>query len=309
MKLLIRHRFTSLFFLVMSAVYIAAMVLPKPDKVSLAKYDVSAGQLKMLVLTIALPYVIIWLFALLGYVRFKSYADSIKDSRDGAAVTQISRGLLLLAIWLPISAVVNSLSSIYYHAHPSATPTMVILVNYINLALLFPGFFILNKGSRKLLSIAKTTVNAVSQRTVLLFICFSALYVMLTLKDSARFAPTHSVATASYYLPDWLIITTVVIPQLIMWFLGVQAIEDIYLYRKKIKGKLYKVALNNFARGIAGIVLATILLRCFQSLSSPIGELSLALVFLLVYLLLVALAIGYVLVARGAKALQKIEDL
>ncbi len=132
---------------------------------------------------------------------------------------------------------------------------------------------------------------------------------MLTLEDSARQAPTHSVSIASYYLPDWLIITTIVIPRLILWFWGIKAVEDIYMYRKKIKGKIYKVALQNVARGIAAVVVATILLRCFQSLSSPIGELSLALIILLIYLLLIAIGIGYVLIYKGAKQLQKIEDL
>ncbi len=309
MKLLLKYKFISLLFIGLSAVYIAGTVFEEPDKASLTKYNVTAAQLKWLVLTIALPYVIIWFVALIGFLRFKSYADTIKNSKDGEAFLVISRGLLLLSVWLPVSAVLGTVSADYYHAHTGATPTMVILVNYANVAILFPAFFLINKGARKLLSIARTNIYAVSQTASVIYICFTALYVMLTLEDSARHAPTHSTLVASYYLPDWLIITTVVIPRLIMWFLGIQAVQYIYLYRNKIKGKIYKLGLLNVARGIAGVVFATILLRSIQSLSSPISELSLALILLLVYILLIAMAIGYMLISRGAKRLQKIEDL
>lgn len=309
MKLLLKYKSISALFIALSAVYLAAIIFEGPDKAILAKYDLTATQLVWLSLTVALPYVIIWFIALFGYLRFRWYSAAIKDSSDGAAFAVISRGLLLLSVWLPVSAVSSTLAKHLYQAHPSYTSTMVILVNYANVALLFTAFLIINSGARKLLGVVKNTVNAVSQRTTILYLVFSGLYGMLTLEDSARHAPTHSVAIASYYLPDWLIVTTIVIPRLIMWFLGVQAIEDIMMYRKKVKGKIYKLALQNVARGITAVIIATILLRCFESLSSPIGELSLGLVVLLVYLLLVALAIGYVLIYRGARSLQKIEDL
>ncbi len=309
MNLLLRYRLTSGLFILFSFLYLASAILTEPNKVTLEKYSLSATQLIWLGLTVALPYVIIWFIALIGYLRFKSYTDGIRGSKDGEAFSVMGRGLLLLSIWLPLSAVISVAATHLYRDHPAYTPTLIIMLNYINIAMLFPAFYLINKGSKKLLRLVKTVASAVPQKYMILYIAFSALYVWLTLEDSARWAPTDSVRVASYYLPDWLIITTIVIPRLIMWFLGIQAVHYLYIYRKKVKGKIYKVALTGLARGVAAVIVATILLRCFQSLSSPIGNLSLAVLLLVVYLLLVALGIGYVFIARGAKKLQKIEEL
>ncbi len=309
MNLLLRYRLTSGLFILLSIIYLASTVFTDPNKATLEKYSISATQAIWLGLTIALPYVIIWFIALMGYLRFKSYGDGIRSSKDGEAFSVMSRGLLLLSIWLPLSAVISVAATHLYRDHPSYTPTLIIMLNYTNLAILIPAFYFINKGSKKLLKLVKATASAVPQKYMILYIAFSALYVWLTLEDSARWTPTDSVRVASYYLPDWLIVTTIVIPRLIMWFLGIQAVHYLYIYRKKIKGKIYKVALTGLARGIAAVIIASILLRCFQSLSNPMSHLSLAALLLVVYLLLIALSIGYVLIARGSKRLQKIEEL
>lgn len=309
MNLLLRHRLTSGLFILLSLIYLASAVFTKPAEATLEKYSISASQAILLGLTIALPYVIIWFIALVGYLRFKSYTDGIRGSRDGEAFSVMAKGLFLLSIWLPLSAVLSVAATHLYRDNPSYTPTLVIMLNYINLAIIIPAFYLINTGSKKLLKLVKTAASAVPQKYMILYIAFSALYVWLTLEDSARWAPTDSVRVASYYLPDWLIVTTIVIPRLIMWFLGIQAVHYLYVYRKKVKGKIYKVALAGLARGIGAVVVATILLRCFQSLSSPIGNLSLAVLLLVIYLLLIALGIGYLIIARGAKKLQKIEEL
>ncbi len=309
MRLLFRYKIISALFIGLTAIYLAETLSVAPDKAALVKYSLTSTQFTWIVLSFSLPYVVIWFIALVGYLRFRSYTEVIKNSKDGSAFSTISKGLLLLSLWLPVAAALSAVATRLYTDHPSYTPTMVILVNYLNIAMLLPAFLIINRGARKLLSTVKPTANAISQRSALLFICFSALYVMITLEDRARHAPTHSVSLASYYLPDWLIIITIVIPRLVMWFLGVQAVENIYLYGKKTKGKIYKLALKNVAVGIGVVIIATITLRCIQSLSSPIGELSLSLVLLLYYILITALGIGYVLIYKGTKQLQKIEDL
>lgn len=304
-----RYKKLTALFLLFSAIYLAQSVLIKPDQTALDKYHISASQAVALGLTVAIPYIVIWFIALLGYLRLRSYAESIADSQDGAAFTIISCGVGLLALWLPISAIIGGFSTHYYAVHPSATATMVILNNYLNLALLFPGFLITYCGTRKLLAVINKSRPALPQKVMLLFICFAVLYTFLVLHDPARLAPTHAVTTAAYYLPDWLIVTTLVIPRLVMWFLGIQAVYNMYWYRQKVKGSIYKQALDHVAQGVGGVVLSTIVLYCVQSLSSPLNQLNLALLLLVVYLLLIIVSIGYLLIAQGAKKLQRLEEL
>jgi hypothetical protein len=175
--------------------------------------------------------------------------------------------------------------------------------------ILLPAFWLVKSGSQKLLAIIKKPVNTMPSLVMIGYIAVSALYVLLVLHDPARLAPTNNASVASYYQPDWLIITTLVIPRLIAWFWGLQAVINILLYRAHVKGRLYKEALNSLAIGLAGILIMTILLRSLQSLTTSLNQWSLAVILAVIYLLLIVISIGYAFIAVGAKNLQKLEEL
>lgn len=307
--LFVRYKVLSGLFLIFSAVYLLNVVLTPPDKITLEKYNISSGQLIALLLTITIPYVIIWFIALGGYLRFKHYTDHIKASRDGTAFDIISRGILLLTLWLPFSALVGAFTGYYTNHHPSATAAMVRLDNYANLLLLLPAFLLINRGAAKLLTLIRKPIHQLPQTWMMVYIVFSAVYVFLALHDPARQVPTRDVLEATYYLPDWATLTTLVIPRLIMWFLGIQAVYYLYSYATKVKGSLYKLALVNLARGIGVVVGATIILRGFQSLSTQLNHLNLGALLLIIYILLLIICVGYYLIAKGAKRLRQIEEI
>lgn len=307
--LIFKYKMLSALFVTFSLIYLLHGILIPPDKAILEKYDVSAGQMVGLLLTITIPYVVIWFVALVGYLRFRHYTQSIKGSKDGAAFTIICKGLLLFTLWLPLSALTGTLTDHYADLHPSATANMVRLDNYVNLLLLLPAFLLVNQGAKKLLAIIRQSANLFPQKGVILFIIFASLYVFLVLQDPARQLPTESVKTAAYYTPDWVTLTTMIIPRLIMWFLGAQTVYYIYSYAKRVKGSLYKDALNTLGRGLGAVVVAVIALRCFQSLSTQVAYLNLGLLLLVVYALLGIIASGYILILKGAKKLQRIEEL
>ncbi len=301
-------RLTSL-FIILSATYIALTVLLPPDKAALAKYHLTASQAIALGLTISLPYLVIWFIALVGYLRLRSYTDSIAHTKDGDAFLRMSQGIFLFAAWLPISAIMGSLTAWYGRDNQSSMALMTAVNNYVNIIILFAAFWIIYQSSKQLLAIVKRPISVMPLPLMLIFLTFSALYVFMVLHDPARQFSTKEVSVATYYLPDWLTITTIVIPRLIMWFLGIQAVCNLFVYRSRVKGPIYKQALNNLARGIAWVVVTIIVLRCYQSLSSQLSHLSLALILLVIYALLILISVGYVLIAKGAKKLQRIEEI
>jgi drug/metabolite transporter (DMT)-like permease len=88
-----------------------------------------------------------------------------------------------------------------------------------------------------------------------------------------------------------------------------QALFNIYLYRNNVKGRIYKDAFNNLGNGFTSVIVVLVVLRCFESLSSHLTKLSLGPILLIVYLLLIALSIGYILIFRGARSLHRIEEI
>ena len=303
-----RYKKISVLFVLFAIVYLAQSILISPDQATLDKYDISAGEAAWLSLTIAVPYIVIWFIALVGYLRLRAYVKPIKKSPDGAGFNMISKGIFWLALWLPITAIISGMSTHYYNANPATTNDLIIINNYLNIALLLPAFALVYLGSKKLVSLVKVQQAWYSEKAILLYISFAALYVYLVLQDPSRLTPTGSSDVATYYLEDWAIVLTLIIPRLIMWFLGLQAVLNIYAYQKKVKGEIYKQALTKLAWGIGGVVIAVIVLRCLQSLSSQLNDLGLGMLLILLYILLIILSIGYVFIASGAKKLKRIED-
>jgi hypothetical protein len=183
------------------------------------------------------------------------------------------------------------------------------LVNYANIVLLLPAFWLVYQGTVRLLQSAKISHNGLSPKQTGLYILLSALYVFVVFHDPVRLAAHDDVQTATYYMSDWWILLTIVIPRLIMWYLGLAAAANIILYRHKVKGSIYKEGLRLLAFGLTGVVISTIVLRIVQSLSVQLSKLSLLVLFLVIYVLLALIAAGYVFLAKGASRLQKIEEL
>jgi hypothetical protein len=304
-----RYKKLTALFIVLSIAYLLLTILLPVDKSTLHKYHISHAEDIILALTITIPYLIIWFIALVGCLRLRSYISTIFKSKDGAAFRTIGTGILWLTLWLPLSAIFSSISSGIYQSHPSAKPSMIIINNYVNIIILGVAFWFIHNGTSQLLRVIKKPASRMPQTLMMLFIAFASLYVFLVLRDPARQHATHDVSVAAYYLPDWLTITSVVIPRIIIWFWGIEAIYNIYLYRKWVKGPIYRNALYDLANGLTGVVLILVILRCLQSLSSLLEAWTLGVVLGFVFILLILLAIGYLLIARGAKSLQRIEEI
>jgi hypothetical protein len=304
----LKYKKLSGLFIIFSVVYLVQSALITPDQAALDKYHISAAQAIVLTFAIAIPYLAIWFIALIGYLRFRSYTDKIAHTKDGKAFDTMRQGILLLTVWLPFSAVLGSVTAQYYRTHPQATALMVNIDNFANVLILLPAFILLHIGASKLLPIIRRVNYSLPMKAVIIGACLGAAYVFLVFHDPARQFPTKDVRIASYYLPDWAIFFAMVLPRLIMWLLGAQAVYNILLYRRKVKGRLYKTALDNLARGIGWVVFANIVLRSLQSLSGPFSQLSVGLVLIVIYVLLIIMTVGYVLIAKGARRLQLLEE-
>ncbi|HEY5442205.1 MAG TPA: hypothetical protein VIJ68_01565 [Candidatus Saccharimonadales bacterium] len=303
-----KYRQEIVLYVVFVLIYLILTFATPPDTAALHKYHLTSGGMNALLLTIALPYIVIWLIALVGYLRLHVYVSAIKDSKDGAAFHEIGQGILWFTLWLPLSAIVGAAESYYCHKYPSATAPTVLITNYVNLLILVPGFLFTYTGSQKLLKLIKRPRYSLPLKVMLAFIAFSALYTFLTLHDPSRRHPQAPVTTATYYLPDWLTVTTIIVPRLLSWFLGIYALYNLYMYQVFVKGELYKQALTSLTIGIGGVVGMVIVLRCLQSLANSLGKLGLNAILLVVYILLIVLSIAYIFIARGANKLKRIED-
>lgn len=297
-------------FFLLIATYLGLILLVPSDSSLINRFDLKPPELRLLRLSVAMPLIIVWSLALYGYLSLHRYVQTIQRHHDGKTFKIISNGLGILAFGLPLQSIIISLLDYAGRVRPDLLAPLTITENYIVLAIMLTGFYVLQKGAVNLVKDLKQTNHSSPYKLWKIgLLMFGMLYIYLALTNPAKTQPFGTAEKAVYYLPDWLILTTVLLPYILAWYLGGRAAYALYLYRQKVPGMLYRQALRYIAVGILSVVLASMLVRFIISQTAYLNVVELRVLFLLVYTLLFAMSIGYLLIAAGARKLHRIENV
>lgn len=301
-----------LFFYLSAAItYLALMLIVPTEAETLQRYHISELRLDIVKLTIAIPLLAIWFAAFYGYDKFKHYAAAIHTSQDGVAFNHIANGLGALAVSMPVASILSTISTYVAVNAPDSQPAMTIVRNYAAIFLALVAFWLIHKGSRSLkkVTVRKKWRYQYDDFVVMLTAFLAVFYTYLIFHNPERQVPAGEAWRATYYLPDWLVLFTIILPYLFIWHLGFQAVLNIHTYAGSVKGVLYKQMLGFLEKGMIGIILLSVVLQLLINFGSLFRSMSLGPLLGIVYLLLIVMTVGYVYVAVGAKRLQKIEEV
>lgn len=281
--------------------YAASFMVPRSIS-TLQKLDLTPTEYRLISLTVLIPVVLIWFAAFYGYNKLRIYSEMIKDAPDGLHVKHLTTGIMILAFGLPLSALVSTASNLLIDYNQAFTTVGTVVKNYVSLVFPLIGFVFISRGARGLSIISKErpsyfSVNVLA--AIVIAIGVTYCYLILTSPN----------LDTIYHLPDWLIVVTLVCPYLYTWYLGILAAYETHLYSRKAPGKLYRRTWNMLATGIGSIIIMQIAVQYISTATVQLSNLRLARLLFIVYVLLVLLSIGYILVATGAKRLQKIEEV
>lgn len=298
-----------LIFIALTVIYVSFNLFIPEDANSLTQFDLTAAQAKILKLLVLLPYVAIWFTAFWGFTRLKKYTQLIGRSKHGKGLSKIADGLLVLAVGFPISALGSSISSYFRRYQPHLAAESTIISNYIDAAVGLVALTLIYKGAQFLVTLVKVKRSVFYEYLYLLvFVLISVTFIYLTLTNPARQFPTAEAGRAAYYLPDLLLVTTIIIPYLYTWYAGLNSAYAVQLYRQNVKGQIYKSALGYLASGLLFVILSRIALRYTASLTTLTNSSSLQFLLVGIYLLMVITGTGFVLIAVGTRQLKKIEE-
>jgi len=284
-------------------IYVGLTLLPTPDAKMLAKYHVSAAGLRLLDFTLIVPVVAIWLVAFYGYDKLHTYSQLIKNNKDGKQVLRISHGLLAFAIGLPFASILSGALSLIAQHHTSFTAGATIISNYAGLLYPLIAFLFISVGARGLSEISKSRPSLKALNIVALIV------IVIGVVFCDLIAAAHHNLRISYHLSYSLVMLTLAIPYMYMWFLGLYAAVEIYLYSRRVAGIVYRRSWNQLALGLGSIILVSILLEYLNTLSGWLTSLSLPGLLLLLYVLLLLFGSAFIVVALGTKKLMKIEEV
>jgi hypothetical protein len=298
-------------FVGLAIIYLLLVLCIPPNASVLLKYGLSPAQARLLSLSVALPVIGIWFVAFYGYIAFKRYTAVVASSKDGQALAKISDALTVLAWSLPVSTLINTGLNYVATQHEWFTPASIIVNNYVALLFLWVGFYILYGGAKELYGqVRKNTLYTLREQVVwVAFSIFCVTYAYMTLVNPARQFPTAVATHAAYYMSDLPLILTIIIPYIFVWYFGLRSVYFLSIYREKVQGLLYKRALAALASGLATVIITSMLLRLLTAFTTLINTWTLRVLLMVLYLLVLIIAIGYILIALGAKRLNKIEEV
>ncbi len=199
--------------------------------------QISEQTLTILRLTIAIPYLLIWLVAAYSFVKIKTYAKLISPSRESSAYHKIANGIFFLFISLIISTLMSSLRT-FFGDYADTRPLFTMLTNYAYILPYLCAFALILRGTIELshhpeelkISLKKYIICGVP------FILFAYMWLELIFTNQTRLIPGEGNRFATYYLKDSLLVLTIVIPSLITWFVGLITVLKLWLYRGVVKG-------------------------------------------------------------------------
>jgi hypothetical protein len=295
---------SELFYFYIAALFIYACfnLIPKPLQTTLTKYRVSALGLRLIDVTIIIILAVIWYAGLYGYSRFDEYSKLIKKDKDGKHVATLSKGLLLLVLWQPISSVVSSVLNYIAEHHTNLLPAVSIINHYISLGLPLGGFILISIGAWGLSQLLKwrPTFKAINVLAVLI-IYTSVVYYRLVITTHGR--------SLVYHMSVWLILTTLIAPYIYMWFIGLLSAYEIYNYHRKSEGIVYRQSWKFVSYGLGWLIVTSILFQFLNSLTARLDHLSIYWLLAIIYSLLIILSMGFILIAVGTRQLKKIEEV
>ncbi len=295
-------------YLAVAVLYILLIFILPANTTVMREHSFSAIQYKVLVFAIALPSLMAWLAAFVGYARLQEYAKSVSNTPEGSSFQQLAKGCTWLAWSLPAPIILSFLLNAYANTHPDFRPASVIIGNYVNLLFPLVALTFIGVASRALTTSASLTFSVSRARSIIIaFIVAGLLYCYFTFQqfDLTSLASTNN----PYYLPLGLMVLTVIIPYLYAWFIGLLAAFEIATFSKNVKGVLYRQALRMLVLGLVAVVVSSVALQYINTISprATFIVLDSKLVFVSVFRVLTG--VGFVLIALGANRLKKIEEV
>lgn len=302
-----RKRNQLIVFLLITFAYIFLVLTASTDPAELERYHVTQMQVRLWSVALLVPIVAIWFGAFYGYSKFKNYADTIEDSADGQALQKLSKGLMVLAFSLPTLALVGAIFSHISVSAPEYLGPAVIVRQILNIGFPLLAFVIIGDAAGDLVSQLRRRKRSQQNNKPIIFTVIAASsiftgFIVALADESAR--PTNI-----YSYPIWFVVFAAVIPYLYMWYRGLAAAYNLNFYSKNVHGLIYKQAFNYLSAGLCAVIVVAIAPQMLTVLTPQLESLQFTSLVFFIYVLVAVYAVGYGLIAVGAKRLKRIEEV
>lgn len=288
-------------FIILLVITSLLAILVPANPASLHSLHISEEIYRLLIISLLVPYAIIWFAAFYGYDQLQRYSRALIFTGEGRAFQKVAKGLGVLAWGLVLEVLVSLVFNAITLGHPEFKAPGGIINHYFNLVIAMAAFILIENGTYELVQQVRAHhSHTVLRWLVVLGAVIGALFQRVIFLNRSDHNP--------YYLSVYPLIFTIIVPYVFTWMIGIVSVYELNLYATKVKGLLYKHALQFLSNGLSVVVLLTVVAQFISAATVSAGQ-SLSTLLLIDYVLLAAVALGFVLVAIGAKRLKRIEEV
>lgn len=301
----------SLWFMGLTALYaLLAFILPASARTK-AAYHFDDTQYHILVFVVRLPIIAVWLIALYSYIWLRRYARRIEDTPEGEGFMSITKGMKWIAWGLLLPGIASAFLSAIANVAPSFHSWSLIITNYLYMVVAVGAFIHIYKGTHILTLQNRIHFSTLQVRTLLAILAvFCVVFcVLIANKLNATAHNDWFNSYNAYYLPNFLIWTTIVLPYVFAWFMGITAALELLLVGWNTSGVIYRRSMQLLASGLILVILSMCAMQYFRSVIPRTGHLAIGPTLITAYIIYAGSATGSILLAQGAKKLQRIEEI
>jgi hypothetical protein len=263
----------------------------------------SPVQTVLLQLSIAVPYVVAWLVGTRGALDFRHCGASTPAAEGGRGFRSFFLGLAVLIGGGLLSALIGALGPYLPPNSPGAV-ALVIAGNYAYVLTDLLAMLALFLGAWHLVGDGHGVERDDVIISAVLVVIIAALYVPLVLSNPVRQASASPSVAATYYLPDAVIVITLIVPYLVAWTLGFLTTLRVVRYAPPERDALQRKGIRTFVKGLWVIIFSSILLQLLVSLGGVrLLALGLGQILVLVYAFIGLQIAGFVLISLGSNRL------
>lgn len=291
--------------------YLYCVLFLQSDSSTLSSYAINATLLRFISITIVIPLIIAWFAAFIGVVNVAKYTKYTKGSPEVRGFKYLTAGLVVLAFLGPLRGVIGRLLA-YAGENGVVTHTFeTIVTTRLNVVGHLVAFILLLLGAHYLVKTVKKARVPEHHMvlTAMLLAVISSVYTSIVFHNPSREVAVVPSQYATYATTDWITIATIVIPNILLWGCGLYVALLLNSYHNNVSGVLYGKSLRRMKWGFLIVILSTMILQIISATSGALTGWATAATLILLYVLIVVSALGYIGIALGAKGLARMEEI
>ncbi|MBI3633073.1 MAG: hypothetical protein HY226_02160 [Candidatus Vogelbacteria bacterium] len=278
------------------------LMAPEPSKV-IPGFEMTYIARKVLQTTLIVPIILTWFFAIrtVLYTQFYYYHVSKEPQRTFFRLLGFGIGALIGGFI--VATLVGQIRN-YNIDNDLVKGAVTIAVNYVYVLSGLVGFGLIYRATRNEASKKMDSPNQNMAVGICLALIIGVIWALLIFTNTSRQVSDIPGSTASFYISDFLIITTVIIPTVVGWFLAVMSALNLSEKGPAVVDQKIRRQFSRLTIGLWFLLFSLIVLNGILAIGTDrLVRVGLLVVLIIIYFFILLVLLAYWKISKSIEGL------